>query len=46
MKHALIAFSIAIAVCFSVCAISHAGTDTTIPRPGYERLPDMDKMSL
>lgn len=44
MKHALIAFSIAVAVCFSVCAVSHAGTDTIGPRPGYERLPDMDKM--
>ncbi|MDO9111367.1 MAG: sodium ion-translocating decarboxylase subunit beta, partial [Desulfatirhabdiaceae bacterium] len=44
MKHALIALSIVIAVCFSACAVSYAQTETAVPRPGYERLPDMDKM--
>ena len=44
MKHAFIALSLVIAVCFSVCGVVHTATDAPAPRPGYERLPDMDKM--
>lgn len=44
MKHAFIALSLVIALCFSVCAVASAGTDAPAPRPGYERLPAMVDM--
>lgn len=43
MKH-IVALSLIIAVCFSLCAYVHAETAAPEPRPGYECLPDMDKM--
>jgi oxaloacetate decarboxylase beta subunit len=44
MKNALITFIFATAVCLCLCSFSLAGTEAAIPRPGYERLPDMDQM--